>query len=471
MIAWRSLQQRGVSSFLTGLSMALGVMLMVAVLSAGKTVRQAYETGPSLNHDLVIGPKGSSLALVLNTEFHIDKTLPSTLPWTYYEEFLGQDQRADKLEGRFAKFTELAVPICKGDSYEGFHVVGTTPDFFETPAQLPEPLFYLAAGEIFGPREYFAAVLGAAVAEQTGLQVGDSFEPTHGVEPTGGDEHKHEAVKVVGILSPSGTPNDRAIFMNIEGFLMLHHEQEQKGLAGSEHARGQEHDPAHAHNHDHAHDHAHDHGHDHAQRHEPLPKEQKSVSAILVRTKTLELLSPVDNQPIKVSGNAAQALVPLINQDTVAQAVSPILVTQEFSQKFVQPFITILAVMTGLILISSAVSILVGIYNSMQERRHEIGVLRALGASQQTVMLLMFIETILLALIGGAVGWILGHLLIGMAGPLLTPRTGISFDLLQISPWEWILIPALILLAGVVGYLPAMAAYRTDVAKALSATP
>ena len=42
---------------------------------------------------------------------------------------------------------------------------------------------------------------------------------------------------------------------------------------------------------------------------------------------------------------------------------------------------------------------------------------------------------------------------------------------MQFVPYELILIPGLIVLAALAGYLPAMSAYRTDVAKALSASP
>ncbi len=38
-------------------------------------------------------------------------------------------------------------------------------------------------------------------------------------------------------------------------------------------------------------------------------------------------------------------------------------------------------------------------------------------------MMIMFVESVLLALLGGFVGWLLGHLLIGLAGSQLTPLT------------------------------------------------
>ncbi len=73
---------------------------------------------------------------------------------------------------------------------------------------------------------------------------------------------------------------------------------------------------------------------------------------------------------------------------------------------------------------------------------------------------------------GGLAGWFAGHLLIGLAGPFVTSNTGIAVGFLQFAPgFELILIPGLIVLASLVGFLPALAAYRTDVGKALTATP
>ena len=125
-----------------------------------------------------------------------------------------------------------------------------------------------------------------------------------------------------------------------------------------------------------------------------------------------------------------------------------------------------------LIVIISGVSIMVSIYNSMSERRHEIAVMRALGARRRTVMLVVLFESILLALGGGVIGWFAGHLLVGAAGPFIEGYTGVASGVFEFAPlYELILIPALILLASLVGYLPALAAYRTDIGAALTATP
>jgi putative ABC transport system permease protein len=61
--------------------------------------------------------------------------------------------------------------------------------------------------------------------------------------------------------------------------------------------------------------------------------------------------------------------------------------------------------------------------------------------------------------------------LIGLLAPVIVEQTGVAVGLLQFRLVELVLIPGLIVLASLVGYLPAMTAYRTDVARALTATP
>ncbi len=103
----------------------------------------------------------------------------------------------------------------------------------------------------------------------------------------------------------------------------------------------------------------------------------------------------------------------------------------------------------------------------MSERSHDIGVMRALGASRQAVMAIILVESILLALCGGVAGLLLGHLVLGMAGPYVESHSGITLKFWEFSWQEGLLIPALVLFATLVGFLPALTAYRTDVGRAL----
>jgi len=484
-IAWRSITRRGLASILTALSMALGVLLVVAVLLIMGVVGESFRSNTSLGYNMIVGAKGGDLQLVLNTVYFLSKPVEN-VSYEFYQEFLPQDRRPDNQDGKHSKLTEFAIPMCLGDYYEGHRVVGTTPEMFDDFVyDLDRGRKYeIAEGrnlQTHSPRYgYFDAVIGASVASKTGLKVGDEFAPTHGV-----DGDVHNTFFVAGILDWSGTPNDRALFVNMEGFFLL------KGHAlAVKDADNKTIDPmtlpapdmpaipvadasplAKA-----------------RRNVRPLPYAQREITAMLVRT---------------VNPLVAPGLRNNINEGLVGRAVLPIDEIYSLFTTIVGPIQSVLLMITLMICVVSGVGILVSIYNSMSDRRHEIAVMRALGAGRKTVLLVVLLESILLALGGGFLGWIGGHVLVGgMASSMVESRTGVQIGLLDLAPtvspeslfqwlpdwaileswtnlpimnWgissEFLLIPGLILLAIVVGFLPALAAYRTDVAKALSSNP
>ena len=108
-------------------------------------------------------------------------------------------------------------------------------------------------------------------------------------------------------------------------------------------------------------------------------------------------------------------------KDRIAQAVAPSREVTRLLENIVGPIQLVLLVLTILIVIVAAISILVSIYNSMSERSHDIAVMRALGASRQSVMTIVLLESILLSLIGGVAGILLGH---ALARPRQSVRRG-----------------------------------------------
>jgi putative ABC transport system permease protein len=475
-IAWRSIQQRSLASTLTGISMALGVMLVVAVMVVGHVVENYFKTGAGLGYNLVIGKKGSSLQLVMNTVYYLDRPIEN-IPWSYYKEFLPAAARTDSKAGKFAPWIDKAVPVNLGDYYSEFRVVGTTPDMFGALELTPGQKFEFSAGENFTADDYFSGVIGSEAAKKTGLRVGDKFKPSHAAE----DGHVHEEqFTITGILARTGTPIDRAMYVNIEGFFLLEghaltDDPTQPGLGGKAKAHEHKHDKdgkhvdasaskasEHKHESGEPHNHEHPHPHGHAHSHEPLPEAQREVTAILVLTKSIAGLPPEAT---------AQSIVRPINKGEIAQAVQPIFVITQFLTTFLGPLRLLLLGLTGLIVVVSAISILVSIYNSMAERRHEIAVMRALGAGRGTVMQIMLAESVLLALCGGLAGWLVGHGILSVLTPWLTEWTGVTFTAFHFTGAELLLIPGIIVLASLVGFLPAWSAYRTDVAKALTANP
>ena len=439
-IAWRNIEQRALASSLTGLSMALGVALMILVIVIhGVTVDQ-FENDAQGYHLIVGGSKGGDLQLVMTTVFHLGRPL-YPIPWSYYKEFV---------DGEFAPYTEAAVPYCLGDSYQTdddqFRVVATTPDLFEKIAygvnkDGSEKRYSFQAGENFRPENFFDAVIGATVARRTGLGVGDTFQPTHGISASG---DKHTEFRIVGVLAPTGTANDRALFANLEGFFLLEgHSLPPDGTETHSAETAVEHE----------HEHEHDHEHE---RVEPLPEDQREVTSILVLCK-------------EQFGTEAMVLDKKINKgrDRTAQAVAPASVVSRLLDSIIGPVRVVLMVLTILIIVVAGISILVSIYNSMSDRRHEIAVMRALGAGRETVMMIILLESILLSAMGGGAGWLLAHVINALASGTIEERTGVVVRFQDFAPTEWFVVAGLLILAVIVGFLPALSAYRTDVARSL----
>ena len=384
-------------------------------------VDQSFRRGGQ-GYDLIVGAKGGRLELVLNTVYYLGRPTEN-IPYKYYLEFT---------EGRFRSSVEAAIPICLGDSYEGFPVIGTVPEMFTKLEYREGQKYEFAAGANFHAGDEYAAVVGSQVARQAGLAVGGTLRPSHGLLEKGKHGHQHRPFTIAGVLAPTGTPMDRALFVNMEGFYHLegHARPDAAGAHASEAAGSELHD------------------HD-----APIADDQKRVTAILVSTKE-------DWQ--------AATLAKQINEDSVAQAVMPAREISSLLDNIVGNVQMLLLVLAILVVVVAGIGILVSIYNSMNDRRHEIAVMRALGARRSTVMVVILLESILLSLGGGLLGLLLGHGLIGLLGPTIETETGVVVRVWAFQWVELILIPGLIGLAAVVGYLPAAVAYRTDVAKSLN---
>ncbi|HBT76917.1 MAG TPA: hypothetical protein DEB39_08325, partial [Planctomycetaceae bacterium] len=157
-----------------------------------------------------------------------------------------------------------------------------------------------------------------------------------------------------------------------------------------------------------------------------------------------------------------------INELPDVQAVFPYREVRDLLDGLIGNVQFVLIVIGVLVIVVAGIGMMVSIYNSMNERRHEIAVMRALGAQRTTVMIIILLESILLSLGGGALGVVIGHCLTAVLSPFIAAYAGVVIRFWDFQWTEWTLIPGLILLASIVGYLPAVIAYRTDVGSSLS---
>src|ERR1051325_2533881 len=174
-IAWRSIQQRALASTLTAISMALGITLVVAVLVIHGVIGESFKNN-ALGYNMIVGAKGVKLQLVFNTVYYLSSPVEN-IPYSYYKEFT---------EGKYSKQVQLAVPVCLGDYYGTFRVVGTTPAMFND-LTYGGKKYEFAEGENFKQEDLFTGVVGSRVAREHKLTVGSKIRPTHGAET--GHEH------------------------------------------------------------------------------------------------------------------------------------------------------------------------------------------------------------------------------------------------------------------------------------------
>lgn len=410
-IVRKNIAQRALSSTLTSASIALGVAVVVAVLAIKAESREGFSQG-AFGYDLVVGAKGSKLQLVLNAVYHLDQS-PGNIPHALYER-LRTDRRV-----------RLAAPLSVGDFYEGHRLVGTSDRFFREFEVQKGQRFEVAEGRLFrfdedrlkhvltappdhdhgGEGGVFEAVIGSRV---TGLRPGSTFAARHGGDF--GDAHD-EKWTVVGVLKPTGTANDRAIFINLESFYHI------KTHVAEEANRGR-------------------------------------ISAVLLQTK---------------GPHAAKDLAWEINNGAEAMAAVPAEVVVELFELIGKVDLVLLAV-SALVILVAGVSILVSIYNSMAERRRAIAIMRALGARRTTVLSIVLLEAASLCLLGGLAGLVLGHVLTAVSAQILTARAGVAISPLVFQPEELLVLLGVVALGALAGVVPALRAYRTDIADGLSPT-
>ncbi|MGO8696945.1 MAG: ABC transporter permease [Limisphaerales bacterium] len=305
----------------------------------------------------------------------------------------------------------LAIPIAVGDNYHGYRLVGTIPELFEKAEYSPGKHYELEPGGNFFDPNRREAVVGSFVAQKMGLKPGDTFHPYHGLIFNEQDQHA-ETYVVVGVLKPSNTPSDRVIWIPLEGI------QKMKG-------------------------------HD--------PKAATDVSAVLVKLKGGAAVGFRMNMMYNKQGNRLTFAWPIAT--TIAELFDKI-----------GWFDKVLALVSYLVALVATASILASIYNSMNERRREIAILRALGAHRRIIFSAILLEAAAISALGMVVGFLVYLVIMTGAAKVVRAQTGIVLDPYQFNAVMLWAPAALISLGALAGIVPAMKAYRTDVATYLAPT-
>lgn len=409
-IVRRSLLGRSFSSATTILIVSISVALMLVLVGLSRSAESAFTRGTG-NAEMLVTREPSPLVSVLNSVFYAG-TPAAPITYAEYEDL--------RTTFPFA----WTVPTAYGDSFNGRPIIATERSYFEAFQPVPGVPWSIAEGRLF-VRE-LEVVVGAEAARTSGLTVGEQIYVTHGA-PRDPNAHVHTEYTfvIVGILEPTDSPHDRALFVNLTSSWMLHAHDRRVLELGPD---------------------------------APLTQPADLVDADKLITGVYASMGPR-----KAALPQILAALRADPQWMVAQPAQEVRVLFEI----VSNVDLVLRAMAAAVLLSSAASILVALTGSMEQRRRQIATLRVLGASRGRIFGLVLTESALLGLIGAGLGALLAWLGIAAAAGLVEASVGVGLDAsLGLEPVILVAVVA-VGLACLAGIVPALMAYRTSVIRNL----
>lgn len=413
-LAYRSLRNRKLTSILTLLSLAFSVSLWVGIEHIRSGARESFSNTISQT-DLIIGARGGSLQLLLYTVFHMGSPTANVS----YESY-------DKFKKHPAVL--WTIPISLGDSHRGYRVVGTNEGFYRHYRYRQDRQIEFQQGR--APSDVFELALGSEVAQKLDYKPGDRITVTHGLTSASGImDHDDKPFTVVAILKPTHTPLDRSLYVTLEGIEAMHIDWKQ----GAPPLKGQ------------------------GVAAEQIKKEEINIvqiTAFFLRTKarvqTLALQREINTFPEE----PLTAVIPGVALSELWNGIS-------YGEQ-------VLKVVALFVVIVGLVGMLMALYTSLNERRREIAILRAVGMGPLKIMFLLVAESGLLSLAGSLLGIGLVYSLVVLLQPLIEQQFGLYLPVKPLTATEHLYVGAVILAGLVIGLIPAWKAYRNALSDGLS---
>jgi putative ABC transport system permease protein len=413
-LAYRSLKNRRLTSTLTLLSLALSVSLWVGIEHLRHGARESFSNTISQT-DLIVGARGAPLQLLLYTVFHIGAPTANVT----YESY-------EKIKNHRA--VQWTIPISLGDSHRGFRVVGTNEDFYRHYRFRQERQIEFAQGR--APTDAFDVALGSEVAARLGYGLGQRIVVTHGMSNAAGImDHNDRPFTVVGIFQPTRTPIDRALYVTLEGIEAMHMDWKD----GAPPLKGQE-TPA-----------------------VQIRKENieiGQITAFFLRAKSRVQTLGLQREITIFPEEPLMAVIPGV-------ALSELWAGIGYGEQ-------VLKVVALFVVIVGLLGMLMALYTSLNERRREIAILRAVGVGPVKVIGMFILESGLLTLVGTAlgVGFIYGLVLV--LQPYIEQQFGLHIALKPLTLTEYRYLAAVVIGGITVGLIPAWKAYRNALSDGLS---
>jgi len=385
--ASRNLRAKPLQTALSLALLAFGVGMVSLMLLTEKQVNDAFERNIK-DIDLVLGAKGSPLQLILANVYHIDAPTGNIL-----------QSEAEKVLKH--PYIASGIPLAYGDNHEGYRIVGTEHSYVDHyGATLSEGKLWDAAFEV---------TLGARVAENLGMGLGDTFYSAHGLTDQT-DIHTDKTFTVVGVLEPSGSVVDQLILTPMESIWNVHAHE------------GEVVDPA-----------------------------TREITAMLLKKRN----------PLAV------LTIPNVLRETNMQVALPAIEVNRMTQQFGLGTSALRAI-AMLIMALSFASIFISVLDNIRARRHELALMRTMGATPTTLYRLLLLEGGLLSVAGTLLGLVLSRAGMALLGQVVESQFHYDLAALAVLPSEWALAAAAVAVGLLASALPARGSLRLDISRTLS---
>lgn len=412
-LAWKSLRSRALATGLTVGSIALSVTLLVGIENVRAGMRESF-ANTIHGADLIVGARGGTIQLLLYSVFGMG-TPTNNVSWASYRHFAEHPAVA------------WTIPYSLGDSHRGFRVIGTDSSFYRHYRYRGDRgIRFVAGGQ---PEDVFDVALGADVASTLGYTIGSRIIVSHGIGASGIMDHDATPFRVVGVLEKTFTPIDRAVYVTLKGISAMHvgWEEGAPPMLGAE-------PPA-------------------SRFHADSLQIGQITSFFLAansRIATLRLQRDVNTH----EAEPLMAVIPAVALGEMWRGIG-------YAEDG-------LRIVSGFVIGVGLLGMLVSLYTSLNERRREMAILRAVGAGPRKVGGLLVFESGLLAVLGSIFGVALVYaLVVALQGPI-EQRFGLFLPIRALGTVEYMYLASVAVAGFVIGVIPAVKAYRNTLADGLS---
>lgn len=383
----KNLLDRPLATFLSMLLVTLAVSLTSFAIHINQSVNSQLDNNIR-GIDMVVGAKGSPLQLILSAVLQIDAPTGNIS--------LSEAKKIQK-----HRLVKYGIPLSYGDTYNGFRIIGTDTSYLN--------LYNVKLKEGRNWNSAFEVSIGAMVARNLDLKIGDEFLGAHGLTEEGA-HHESHSYKIVGIYEYTSTVVDQLILTATESVWQIHHNDE------------------------------------------PTIQADREITAMLVKFRN----------PMGVI-----QLPRWVNTKTKMQAAVPGYELKRLNNLLGIGF-DALNVISVIIMMVAGISIFISLYASLKERQTEMALMRSYGASRSQLATLLLLEGVFITLSGFLSGIILSRVGFLIVSNLIAHDFNYQLTGLLFSAKELYLLGLVIGIGILSSIIPVLQVMKINISKALA---